>query len=345
MRSSRLITFIAFLGIVAPWVLVPGTVHGICQGNALDPQNDVCWDCIFPIKIAGMTIEEGNAMNGEAPSSADASYCSCPLPSPPYIRYGITASLWEPSRMIETVKDPYCFPALGMSMGNNGKNSYLRGTHAHVQGKGGEAQDASVFAQAHWWIMPFWTIMGVMVDSKCMEQSDTDVAYLSEVDPFWQDDEMSAIFQVEALLFANLVAQLACIADAVASQYLPLSPLFWCMGSWGSAYPLTGHINDNDYVQGNAAVAGRLLYKLSRQQLICDPGLWYCYCVQSPIWTKHNYRIQIARPMADFMCHPLGRSAMLWEYLKNPPYSGSSGTEGNFLWIITRKRDCCMSGS
>ena len=88
----------------------------------------------------------------------------------------------------------------------------------------------------------------------------------------------------------------------------------------------------------------RLIYKLCRELVICDPGVWYCFCVPTPIWVKHNYRIQIARPTGDFMCHPLGRSGMVWEYLKDPPYAGVKGAEGNFLWIITRKRDCCMSG-
>jgi len=345
MRSVRNFVFITVLGILSQWAFVPGRVLAVCQGSSLNPMDDVCWDCIYPIKIGGETIVEGNSLNGEAPSSADASVCECPIPVAPYVRFGITASLWEPARMIETVKDPYCFPAIGGNAGGNNSGGFLRGTHSHVQGKGGEAQDASVFAQAHWWIMPFWSIMEALLDYECLEVAGVDVGYITEVDPYWQDDVMTAIFQPEALLFANPVAQLACMADAVASQYLPLSPLFWCMGSWGSAYPLTGHINDNDYVQGNAAVAGRLIYKLNRELVICDPGVWYCFCVPTPIWVKHNYRIQIARPTKDFMCHPLGRSGMVWEYLKNPPFAGAKGSEGNFLWIITRKRDCCMSGN
>ena len=110
MRSSRLFTIIALLGMLARWVLVPETVHAICQGNSLDPENDVCWDCIFPIKIGGETIIEGDNKNGEAPSSADAPVCVCPIPVVPYVRFGITASLWEPARMIETVKGPLLFP-------------------------------------------------------------------------------------------------------------------------------------------------------------------------------------------------------------------------------------------
>ena len=290
MRCGRVPAMPVFLAVVSLILLSPAPASAVCKGSVLDPVNDVCWGCIFPIKIGGVPIVEGE--NAEAPSSADAGFCVCPIPVAPYVRFGITASLWEPARMIETVKDPYCFPAIGASADNSEqKKGFLRGTHSHVQGPGNSAQDSSVFAQAHWWIMPFWSMLEVLIDYTCLEVAGVDIAYITEIDPLWNDDEFSAIIMPEALLFTNMVAQLACMADAAASQLLPLSPLFWCMGSWGSAYPLTGHINDNDYVQGNAAVAGRLIYKLNRELVICDPGVWYCFCVPTPIWVKHNYRI------------------------------------------------------
>lgn len=344
MRFTRIPAIVALVGLLIRELLAPLPARAVCEGSSLNPMDDVCWECIYPIKIAGSTIVEGT--NAQAPSSADASTCICPIPVAPYVRYGITASLWEPARMVETVKDPWCFPAFGASADSSeGKRGFLRGTHSHVQGPGNSAQDSSVFAQAHWWIMPFWSMLEVLIDYECLELGGVDIAYITEIDPLWQDDEFSAIIMPEAFLFTNMIAQLACMADAAMSLVLPLSPLFWCMGSWGSAYPLTGHINDNDYVQGNAAVAGRLIYKLNRELVICDPGVWYCFCVPTPIWVKHNYRIQVARPTPDFMCHPLGRTGMIWEYLKNPPYAGYKGAEGNYLWIITRKRDCCMSGN
>src|SRR5512136_231859 len=197
MKSARNIMLFALMGIISQWVFAPGRVQAVCTGAFLDPMNDVCWECIFPIKIGGETIVEGNSMNGEAPSSADASVCVCPIPVAPYVRFGITASLWEPARMIETVKDPYCFPAIGGGAGGANTSGFLRGTHSHIQGKGGEAQDASVFAQAHWWIMPFWSVMEALIDYECLEVAGVDIGYITEVDPFWQDDTMTAIFQPE----------------------------------------------------------------------------------------------------------------------------------------------------
>jgi conjugal transfer pilus assembly protein TraU len=75
-----------------------------------------------------------------------------------------------------------------------------------------------------------------------MQTGDMDIAYLSEVDPMWNDSTLSMIINPEAALFGNLIAQAACAADAAASSAgLPLSPLFWCAGAQGSMYPFTGY--------------------------------------------------------------------------------------------------------
>ena len=45
---------------------------------------------------------------------------------------------------------------------------------------------------------------------------DFDIAYLTELDPTWRDDELGFILN-QAILFGNLIAQAACAAD---SQHL-----------------------------------------------------------------------------------------------------------------------------
>jgi hypothetical protein len=45
-----------------------------------------------------------------------------------------------------------------------------------------------------------------------------DIAYLSEVDPLWNDSTLSMLINPEAALFGNLIAQGACAADAAAHQ-------------------------------------------------------------------------------------------------------------------------------
>lgn len=311
---------------------------GMCFGTFLNPVTDVCWQCIFPLKIGGVTVVPGTDI--DTPDLSSMPVCTCPIPIPPFFRPGITVSFWEPARYVETVKDAFCFPSLGIGVPNPSPGTLGGGITKSASGRGGFG--SGVFSQSHYFIFPAWALMEIAVNSVCLENSGFDLAYITEVDPFWNDDLLMAILQPEAVLFANPIAQLACMADSVASNAgLPLSPLFWCMGSWGSAYPITGHHNSADYVQGNAAIAAKTIYKMGRQLLLQDTAVALCAAVPTPIWVKQNYRLQIAKPVRDFMCHPIGRSDMIWGYGKNPPYSAGGNKGDNFLWMIFRKRACC----
>jgi conjugal transfer pilus assembly protein TraU len=332
--KKTLLSSIAFMVLI---LTLWGGAFAVCSNQVMNPISDVCWSCIFPIKVSGMTIVGGGGETSETPDPANNLFCTCPISIPPYIRIGIPISFWEPARFIETVKDPYCFPSLGLEIGGGG--GFLRGSH-EIQHAG--SVETSMFAQAHYFVFVPWVFMELLTDFICLESSGFDLAYITEVDPMWQDDLLTYQITPEAALFANMAAQMACVADSVASNLnYPLSPLFWCMGSWGSAYPLTGHVNDDDYVQANAAIAARMIYKLSRELLVCDTGVNLCSCVPTPIWVKHNYRMHVMKPVRDFGCHPIGRTGIAWEYAKNPPFSAGSNASDNFVWMLFRKRACC----
>ena len=302
-------------------------VHGGC-GGFFNPITDVEWSGIFPIKVAGAAV--GKSGLKEPSDPADKVVCYCPNPLP---RVGIPLSFWDPSRLIETVKTPYCFPTIGASTGSS--NGMLAGTHG---GGSGVDNDASTFAQAHYLLFPVLAMLGV--DWLCLENSIAfDVGYITEVDPLWNDDQLAMIINPEAILFGNIVAQEACVADSVAANAgLPIDSLFWCFGSQGSGYPMTGHVGDNDYVQGNLAVAERLISKMSRQSLVWDGATNLCSFVLMPMVKKKHWRFQIAKPVKGGQVIPWGRSSLVWGASKNP----TTGKGDNFLWVIFRKRSCCV---
>jgi conjugal transfer pilus assembly protein TraU len=306
------------------------------SGQFLNPVTDICWNCIFPIRIGGIAVSGGKS-EGSLPTDPQVfnPLCVCPLPPPLPPRVGIPISFWEPARIIETVKTPFYSPFIGKSLMKTWKGG---GTHSI------EPTETSVFAQAHYFIFPVWTLLEIFTDSICLEASGIDLAYITEVDPLWNNDSLAFIIQPESILFANLAAQMSCIADSVGANVgQPLSPLFWCMGSWGSAYPLTGHVNDDNYVQANAAIAARTIYKLARQLMICDPGINVCGCIPTPIWKKDNYKLQLARPVRTATSHPIGRSSLIWGSLINPPLRASGNSNDEFLWVVFRKRTCCVA--
>ena len=59
--------------------------------------------------------------------------------------------------------------------------------------------------------------MELLTDMACLEQSSFDIAYVTEIDPLWQDDVLTALINPEVALFANPIAQVACAADCGAA--------------------------------------------------------------------------------------------------------------------------------
>jgi conjugal transfer pilus assembly protein TraU len=317
------------------FIMIPGYAHAICGGKPLNPITDVAYQSIFPMKIAGVKLGMNDTGAIDLPDLADKPVCACPgeiLGAP---RPGITLEFWEPTIMLETVKDPFCIASLGIQIPPP-PGFILPGSN---QGTGSGAEFSSV--QGHYYKFPVWALLELMTDFVCVEGGSFDLAWLTEVDPLWQDDSLSALFAPETLLFANPIAILSCIPDAVSSTVgLPIDALFWCMGAWGNTYPMNGHVGISDQITANAATAARLVYQEARSLQLQDGAIALCTEIPTPIWVKSHYRYQIAKPVRDIGAGVIGRSALLWEYGKNPMVGGTSAPD-NFTWIVFKKRTCC----
>ena len=180
----------------------------------------------------------------------------------------------------------------------------------------------------------------------CLESGDLDIAYLTELDPTWNDDEMTFILNPEALLFSSLPAQAACAADGVASMtHLPLDSLFWCAGAQGGMYPLNGHVQEHvGGVQASLLLTERMAYIMHRELLISDsvgqnsPAL--CFNPHLPIIPKSRYRYQMVNPIPTVGaegCHPFGATTATWGAGHEIPFTGE-----DFGFLIWRKRNCCL---
>src|SRR3546814_7128191 len=111
--------------------------------------------------------------------------------------------------------------------------------------------------------------MEILTDFVCFEQASFDIAYMTEVDPLWQDDSLAALINPEAIIFANPLAKAACAGDCIAGTVnLPLDQLFWCAGCQGGMYPLNGNIPASiGHVQSSRLALSRFAYKMHRQAL------------------------------------------------------------------------------
>ena len=227
-----------------------------CTGRFVNPVSDVCWECLFPISIGPLTIgSTGGVIDTPNPSSPIC-FCGSPIP-----RIGLSLGVWEPARLMDVTRAPWCFPNLGGLTIDPG----LPAGRGRTGSSGGDGATGSVW-HAHYYMYPLLSWIGVLLDLGCLEGGGLDIAWVSELDPAWLDDELTFLLNPEAALFANLPAQAACAADcAAASVGLPLDPLFWCAGCQGGMYPLTGNVAAHvGGVQASLLAAQRLVYRLHR---------------------------------------------------------------------------------
>ena len=146
------------------------------------------YTAMFPLRIAGIPIIPGRIP--DVGGSVSSPICVCPDPFP---RIGIPVSFFEPSRLIEVVKDPYCFPSMGFGLTTSG------GTLGGTSGDDGGGNQ-STFFQGHYYVFPIYALLELLTDFICLQSTGFDLAYLTEVDPLWNNDTLSAIINPEASL-------------------------------------------------------------------------------------------------------------------------------------------------
>lgn len=317
--------------ILAVLILWTGTAFGLCEPRFLNPITEVNWGAIFPIKIAGM-LNFGSDYD-DTTDHYSSPVCVCGgIP-------GLHVSFWDPFKIIEAVTDAWCIPSMGIKLSGITAAGRLNGTSKTTQSK----EDVQTyFAQAHHINFPVWAILDLLTDIPCVADGQWDLSYVTELDPTWQSNIEAMILNPEVMLFANPVLGLSCIADAVsASAGMPRDELYWCQGQWPGVYPQSIGATAADPVVGAIAHAGRLMYKLNREGLVCDNAIDVCGCTWTPIWVKSHYRIQLVRPVTTTgSIIKIGEPSTLWEWGKSP--SGFKGGD-NWAYIFLHKVNCCIT--
>ncbi len=300
-----------------------------CVGRFVNPITDVCWKCLFPITIAGVKIAASPMADT---SNSRAPICLCPRPNIPVPVPGIPIGFWEPVRLVDVTKSPMCMVSLGgISLGTSSQRGIK------------DDKEGTAFYHVHWYIYPVIYWLEILLDFMCLEMVAVDVAYLTEFDPLWGDDMKSTILNPESLLFGNLAAQSACIADCVTCSTGQLSndAMFWCAGCQGSIYPFTGTTaHHNGGVGTSVLIVSKFMAKMHRQLM-----LWGYYGTEGlcgkypmPILQKSQYRLQMTYPIPEVSsCKKIGETEVTWQAGREFPVKGE-----DFGYLIWRKRACCL---
>jgi len=311
-------------------LLVYATALSAKEGTFVNPFTDVCWECLFPITISGINVTPGT----KDLNKYESKFCICAGVPP---RIGLPVTLWEPLRLVDVTRHAYKLVGLGgISIGKESIKN--RGSVGMMD----ELSTQNSFYQVHWYEYPIMSLLELFTDFVCVEKGDLDMMYMTEFDPLWNDDQLSAILNPEAGLFSSQLAQLACIADCTAATFhRPEDTLFWCAGCQGSLYPFTGTVAHHvGGLQASSLLVHRMIAKLHRTGFVkgydkedfCQPRLM-------PIIKKSLYKTQLVYPTPQTKgpCHALGTSDLLWGIGKSFPYGGE-----DFVYLIWVKKQCCL---
>jgi conjugal transfer pilus assembly protein TraU len=319
---------------------VTGSAHavvpGACSGQFFNPIAHTNWNDMFPITVAGMRVSAGG--NSTPPLMAVMPpVCVCPTSLGfPFVGIGIT--YWQPLYISEVEHRPGCLSSLGGIDVLTGAFDMLAGEGTT---RGGPQRSNRM--QIHWFEYPLFSMLDMMKAISCRSRSGFNLAYMTEIDPLWQDETWSAIFTPESAVFANPVAQAACAVDSVASTFShSLDPLFWCAGSWGSVYPMAGNASHaGDSFTLNNQVQAKFLarnHRMGLQMQTIGPTA-ICLSHPNPVWIKSQYRFNQVAPV-----NRRGRSVNTGNYGRMftfPPVTNAP-TQEHTVNLIWQGQQCCL---
>jgi conjugal transfer pilus assembly protein TraU len=250
-------------------------------------------------------------------------------------------SFWEPYRLIEFERTPGCLSVLNGTKLN--VNQLNIGRHEETDVTSDANRANTIFTHYHYYAFPVTTLLSLFAGKGCNPggYADMDLMYLSEIDPTWSDSEISAFTNPEALLFANPASLIACLPDDIAAAFgYPINALFWCAGTWGLVYPISGHLDDSAGVlRATSLFSVRVITQLHRRgfayKTIGNESL--CNGVIAPYLTKSQYKFTLAWPVPETTSdHKIGQLVETWGTGKRIPVTGE-----DVIYLLWRWLDCC----
>ena len=332
-------------------VLTPISLFMASQAKAIECKDadllsaklitDICWDCIFPIKVAGATLAEGNGQTPGAPLTGPP-ICVCDdafgLPT----RIGVVTEYFEPARVVESQLVPGCMSGLGgiTLPANRGR---LGGSASTAAGSSSDTRDIS-FHHQRYYAFPLLSMMGLFSGAGCNSDGmvDFDLLTITELDPTWNNEVLASFSFPETAAVANPLGVASCAVDAAAANAgAPLNDMFWCSGSQGQIYPISGlATGPQGSQQASSLLTTRLLTQLHRRGFARRTYGNDAMC-QSQIDTflpKEQYRLtQFAPRPETSRGRVIGESTLKWGSFKKYPGGTSPVT------VVWRWNQCCLN--
>ncbi|MUJ20336.1 TraU family protein [Aliivibrio fischeri] len=299
----------------------------------------VCWSCMLPISLFGLT---------EPPAGANTDFaCACPdefgIPMP-----GFAAGFFQPDQLMEVSNIPWCSPTLG---GVQLSEDYTHIGNSIAPKNGESERQPLVQMHYNYLASPILKMMNLLMIPECEKTPgvvDLDIMFMSPLTAEWYDDLLSFVLTPDAAAFANPIGQAMCVYDCGLTMATgEASEANWhCGGCDGSLYPLTGNVTgsaDNP-IKTSSLITQRAIAKSHRLGLSAKTmgKKAMCEFVYTPMIPKSQYKLQLSFPIAESggeCCHPLGANWLTWGLGRIAPGGGKDST---FVYNVFRYADCCI---
>ena len=270
----------------------------------------VCWSCMLPVSWGNTTLGSGD--NTKKPSGANTDKtCKCigdETNNGALVKAGLSVGAWFPTRIIEQVKRPYCFPSLFGKQLDDASLAESSWNLGHYQAESGSGLDSeqTMKTSVHLYSYPLLQMLQIMDIPTCVPDYYTtfDLLYLSEAFPNFNSSQLAFLVNPEALLFANPLALSAQALDcsAVTGTDRGLDQAFWVAGCWGGMYPLVGSsVGMGSKQKHSSLVTTKFLYMLARLSFVKRTVGKDALCEQKymPMMKKSQFRFQQIWPMSE----------------------------------------------
>jgi conjugal transfer pilus assembly protein TraU len=312
----------------------------------------ICWSCFFPFTLFSIPI---GGSSSKLPSGRAGPICLCPGRIG-YPALGFTLGWWSPDHIIENTRIPWCVPSLGGAVLTEdeikssdigaGGNSVLPARWGGRDNTPASDKDPGIsYYNFHWIKFPIAYFIGWLSDFACSKKGNTavDIAFMSEFDPSWNNDELAIWTSPETVLFTGPWAHIVCAADGVAATVnKPMDKAaFYCAGTWGQLYPFSGNTPTAQSGPRDASLnATKGIAKMHRFTLakksygnkaLCQNQLYF-------VLPKQQYRLQTLFPVAEKKNHWIGASTFRWGEWRTIPGAGE-----DYVWLQWSYHECCVT--
>ncbi|HCE68177.1 MAG: hypothetical protein A2X82_15465 [Geobacteraceae bacterium GWC2_55_20] len=306
---------------------------GKCNNTIFNPVTDVAWNGLFPIRVGGVKVTPAGVLpDAGAGSETTSPVCACSSDEGQWV--GLKTSFWDIANLIEVVETPGCSTTFG-------KQLYMGQEGFHGGGVRGGTTAPALFKQTHWVSFPVMSILNLMTDMKCASKGNINFLYPTEFDPSHNNDLIAVFRRPDNFLFANPAFDLLQPANALqantTASVLPAAydALFWLY--WDTIYPLSGSKSTPHDLEGSAQIAAKQIYSFYGTGMLQDQVKNVCQSEITFTPKKSHWRFQLAKPVKTPKPFIPGQSEFVWGMGgKNPPFK-----EGNFLFVLFQKRNCC----